>query len=137
MRREEGTLRVMYTNLDGILSSVLEVRNYLRENRPEESCKTETKLIERIHLGFMEEGFKNWRRDRKIKGRRGRVLIMFQDDIYVEDVQYGHGMAEVIGITIRTNGREKRRIILTYVPPRTNTWRLEEHKEMQRELLSA
>ena len=44
-------------------------------------------------------------------------------------------MAEVISIKIGTSGREKRRIIVTYVPPKTNTWRLEEHKEMQREVL--
>ena len=60
---------------------------------------------------------------------------MFQDYICVEEVQYGDGLAEVIGLTIRTSGRNKRRIILTFVPPKTNTWRLEKHKEMQKEVL--
>ena len=50
-------------------------------------------------------------------------------------MQYGEGLAEVIGLTIRTSKRNKRRIILAYVPPKTNTWRLEEHKEMQNEVL--
>ena len=31
---------------------------------------------------------------------------MMQEDIFVEAVQYGDGMAEVTGITIRTNGRK-------------------------------
>ena len=43
---------------------------------------------------------------------------MVQEDIFVEEVQYGDGMAEVIGITIRTNERDRRKIIGTYVPPK-------------------
>ena len=55
---------------------------------------------------------------------------MVQEDIFVEEVQYGDGMAEVIGI-IRTNERERRKIVVTYVPQKTITWKLEEHKLMQ------
>ena len=124
----------MYTNIDGILSSVLEVRDYLKENRPDVLCLTETKLKENVHLSFKEEGYNNWRRDRRGKGGGG-VLIIVREDIYVEEVQYGDGMEEVIGITIRTSGKARRRIILTYVPPRTNAWKMEEHKEMQRGVL--
>ena len=56
---------------------------------------------------------------------------MVHEDIFVEGVQYGDGMAEVIGIIIWANGRERRKIIVTYVPPKTNMWELEEHKLMQ------
>ena len=56
-------------------------------------------------------------RDRKGKGGGG-VLIMVQEDIFVEEVQYGDGMAEVIGITIKTNERERRKLITKYVPPK-------------------
>lgn len=80
-------------------------------------CLTKTKLKEEVCLSSKEEGYNYWRRDRKGKGGGG-VLIMVQDDIYVEEVQYGDGMVEVIGITTRTSGRERRRIILTYVPPK-------------------
>ena len=52
----------------------------------------------------------------------------------MEGVQYGDGQAEVIRITIGTNERD-RKIIVTYVPPRTNTWKLKEYKTMQREVL--
>ena len=44
---------------------------------------------------------------------------MVQKDIFVEGVQYSDDIAEVIGITIRTNGREGRKIVVTYVPPKT------------------
>ena len=51
----------------------------------------------------------------------------------MEGVQYGDGLAEVIRITIGTNERD-RKIIVTYVPPRTNMWKLEEYKTMQKVL---
>ena len=78
---------------------------------------SETKLKEKIHLSFKEEGCNNWRRDRKGKGGGGR-MIMVREDIYVEEVHYGNGKAEIISIIIRNWGK-KRRIILTYVPPKT------------------
>ena len=60
---------------------------------------------------------------------------MVKEDIAVEGAQYGDSLAEVNSITIRTNGRDRRKIIVTYVPPRTNTWKLEEYKTMQKEVL--
>ena len=116
------------------MSSVLEVRDYLKESKPDVFCIAETKLKEEIQVNFADEGYKCWRRDRIGKGGGG-VIIMVRGDMDVEDVQYGEDKAEVIGLTIRTSGREKRKIILTYVPPKTNTWKLEEHKEMQKEVL--
>ena len=65
------------------------------------------------------EGYNIWRRDRKGKWGGG-VLILTRKDIYVEEDQYGEGMAEVIGTTIKINKREKRKIVVTYVPPKTN-----------------
>ena len=58
---------------------------------------------------------------------------MVQEDIIVERVQYGDGMAEVIGITIQTSGRERRKIVVTYVPSKTNTWKLVEYRIMPKE----
>ena len=121
-------------NIDGLLLSVLEVRDYLKESKPDVFCIAETKLKEEIQVNFADEGYKCWRRDR-IGKRAGGVIIMVRGDMDVEDVQYGEDKVEVIGLTIRTSGRVKRKIILTYVPPKTNTWKLEEHKEMQKEVL--
>ena len=36
-------LRVMYTNVDGLLSSLLEFKDYLRTNKPDVVAVTETK----------------------------------------------------------------------------------------------
>ena len=114
---------------------MLELRDYLKENQPDVFCITETKLKEEIQVNFEDEGYKCWRRDRRGKGGGG-VIVMVRDDMNVEDVQYGDDRAEVIGITIKTSKREKRKIITTYVPPKTNAWRIEEHREMQKEVLS-
>ncbi|MPC84308.1 hypothetical protein E2C01_079045 [Portunus trituberculatus] len=54
---------------------------------------------------------------------------MTREDIHVEELQYRDGHEEVVSITIRTSEREKRSIIVTYVPPKIN-------KEMQREVLN-
>ncbi|MPC14943.1 hypothetical protein E2C01_007723 [Portunus trituberculatus] len=55
---------------------------------------------------------------------------MVHDDLCVEEVHCGDGMVDVVEVTIKT---EERRIIVMYVPPKTNTWRTEEHKKMQGE----
>ncbi|MPC68930.1 hypothetical protein E2C01_063141 [Portunus trituberculatus] len=93
-------------------------------------CIIETKLREEIHINFKEEGCNSWKRDRKDKG--GGVLIMVCDNICVEDVHYGEDKVEVMGVTIKTEELKRRKIIVTYVPPKTNTWGTEEHKDMQR-----
>ena len=105
--------------------------SYLRNKKTDVFCMAETKLKEEIYANFQQEGFKTWRRDRE--GRRGGgVLIMVKEDMAVERVQYRDSLAEVIGITIRTNGRDRRKIIVTCVPPRTKTWKLEEYKTKQK-----
>ena len=38
---------------------------------------------------------------------------MVHEDIFVEGMQYGDGMAEVTGITIWAKNREKRKITVT------------------------
>ena len=48
-------------------------------------------------------------------------MMMVHENLYVEEVQYGEGLAEVLSIIIRTSSREKRNIIVAYVPLKTNT----------------
>ena len=43
----KGKLRVMYTNIDGLGFSILEVKDYLRDRKPDVLCLTETKLKKR------------------------------------------------------------------------------------------
>ena len=133
MKEARNILRVMYTNIDGIVSSLLDLKDYIRTSDPDIICLTETKLKEEIQLGIKIEGYNTWRKDRKGKSGGG-VLILVKDDILVEEVEFGDGMAEVLSIVIKTNGKERRKIIVTYVPPKTNAWELEKYKEMQCEV---
>ena len=134
--RGGSKLKVMYTNIDGLLSGMLELRDYLIEKKPDVVCVTETKLREEVQISFKDQGYNVWRRDRKGKAGGG-VLIIVRDNIYIEEIEYGDNAAEIASITIRTNGRERRKIIVTYIPPKTNTWGLAEHQEMQREVLTS
>ena len=127
-----NNLRVMYTNIDGIISSLLELKDYIRNSKPDVVCLTETKLKEGLHLRSIE-GYNTWRKDRKGKSGGG-VLILVKDNILVEEVEFGDEIAEVICIVIKTKSKERRKIIVTYIPPRTNTWELERYKEMQCEV---
>ena len=120
----------MYTNIDGLLSGMLELRDYLREKKPDVICLTKTKLRKEIQLNFKKEGYHIWRRDREEKGGGG-VLIMTRDGINVEDVKRGGEKTEVISIKIRMMRGDKRRIILAYIPPKTNAWGHEEYKSMR------
>ena len=98
-----------YTNIDGLISSLLEVEDYLREKKRELLCLAETKLREEIQLSFKEEVYNIWRRDRVDKGGGG-LLVVVREDVQVGDVQYGNGMAEVIGITIEIKENEKEKL---------------------------
>ena len=71
-------LKVAYTSVDGLLCSMLEIKDYLSSKKMDVFCMVETKLKE-IYINFQQEGFKFWRRDRKGKGGGG-VLIMVKED---------------------------------------------------------
>ena len=84
-------LKVAYTNVDGLLSSILEIKDYLASEKPDVFCMTETRLKEEINVKFQQERFKLWRRDRKGGGEG--VLVMVQGENCEEGEQYGGGMA--------------------------------------------
>ncbi len=118
----------MFTNIDGLVLSLLELKDYLKNNKPVVVCLTEIKLKEEIKLRFAKEGYSTQRRDRKGMG----VMILVKEDI-VEEVEYGDGMAETLSVMIKIKKSEKRKVIVTYIPPKTNTWETNRYKIMQLE----
>ncbi len=54
--RSPSSLKIMYTNVDGLMLSLLELKDYLKNNKPGVVCLTETKLQKEIKLGFAKEG---------------------------------------------------------------------------------
>ena len=69
-------LTAAYTNIDRLISSLLEVKDYLKEKKPELLCLAETKLREEIQLSFKEERYNIWRRDRVGKGGGGLLVVV-------------------------------------------------------------
>ena len=57
----------MYTNIDGIMSSRLELGDYLKEEKREIVCLAETKLNEVIKADI-DKNYNIWKRDRSGKG---------------------------------------------------------------------
>ena len=129
-------IKVTYTNIDCLVSGLVEMRDYLRERKPEVVCLTETKLKEEIKIGFEKEGYNMWRRDRKRKGGGG-VMILVNKDILVEKVEYGGGMAETLSAEIKIRGEEIRKIIVAYIPPKTNSWEADVYRQMQSETIQS
>ena len=84
---KSNKLKVAHTNVDGLLSSMLEIKECLSSQKPDVFCMAETKLKEEIYVHFQQERFKIWRRDKKGKGEGGEVLIIVKEDIVVEGVQ--------------------------------------------------
>ena len=68
-------LKVMYTNIDGIITRKLELVDYLQEKKPEIVCLTETKLCEEIQTNIENNNYNIWRKDKKDK--KGGGLIFF------------------------------------------------------------
>ncbi len=126
----------MYTNIDGLVSSLRELRDYLHERKPEVACITETKLTREINVEFEEEGYNTWRRDRKNKGGGG-VMILVRKNILIETVEYGEGRSETLSVEIKIQGQESRKIIVAYMPPKTNTWGTDDYKHMQSEFIKS
>ena len=73
-------LKVVYTNIDGLISGALEMKDCVLSNEPDVVCITETKLKEEIQISFKEQGYNVWRRNRKGKAGKG-VMILVRDDI--------------------------------------------------------
>ena len=63
-------LKVAYTNVDGLLSSMLEIKDYSSSKKSDVFCMTETKLKEEIYVHFQQERFKIWRRESREARKR-------------------------------------------------------------------
>ena len=50
-------IKVMYTNIDGIISRKLELVDYLKEKKPQIVCLTETKLCEEFQTNIENDNY--------------------------------------------------------------------------------
>lgn len=57
----------MYTNIDGVLLSRLEIWDYLEERKPAIVCLAERKLCEAI-ITYLDNNYNVWRKNKVGKG---------------------------------------------------------------------
>ena len=113
--------KVMFTNIDGIISRKLELVDYLREKKPEIVCLTETKLCEGIQTNIENDNYNIWRKNRKDKKGVG-MMLMIKYTIKVRNVVCRKGKAELISAQINTICGESKKLVVAYIPPKTKTW---------------
>ena len=125
-KREE--FKIMYTNVDEIISRKLELRDYLENKTPNVVCITETKLDENITDKMVTfQNYITWRKDSKGKKGEG-VIILTKVGVEVTKTEYGSGKAEVMSLHIRSGKGEKLILVVAYIPPKTSSWTKEQHE---------
>ena len=130
----KGKKKLAYTNIDGFISSKLELEDYLRTRNPDVVCIAETKLGKDVHVTELVGGrYKVWRRDRQGKSGGG-VMVVLKSDIQVDGVEVGKDTAEVMTMRISWGKEDKRSVAVAYVPPKTNAWTKEEYKKVLKDV---
>ena len=108
----------MYTNVNGLITGLLELNDYLRDNTPDIVGITETKLehlIEAVNIG--DGKYNVYRRDRKGK-KGGGVALLVKKGFEVDKVIFGEDSAEVLKVGIKDKGKALRDFAVVYVPQR-------------------
>ena len=96
----------MYSNVDGLISKKLELKDTIQEKNPDIICITETKLkpestIETLGL----DNYNIWRKERTCKDGGG-VMIMTKKELTVLEIEVRPTTyAEVIAIEIKNKGK--------------------------------
>ena len=123
-------IKIMYSNVDGLLSKLMELKDIIKDKEPQVICLTETKLNTNILDDTLNlENYNVWRKDRKIK-QGGGVMILTSKELQVKQIHANSlEMVELIAVEIKT--KEGDIIIATvYMPPQTRTWEKEMYTEM-------
>ena len=135
------SIKVFYSNIDGLISKKLELGDYIREMKPEVICLTETKIDKDVVLEVL--GWNNyniWRKDREGKVGGG-VLIMTHVKLKARNINIvtgtGNNRAEILAVEIEGEDNNNIDIVVVYMPPQTRAWRYEEYELLKKETADA
>jgi len=83
---DNHSLQVIYTNVDGLVSKLVEVKDTIQEKKPGIMCLTEKELDGKIKSEVINVGgYDIWRKD--WKGRRGgEVIILTKIGLQVKEI---------------------------------------------------
>ena len=129
-RSDSNDLKVAYTNVNGLISGLNELNDYLDKSRPDIMGIVETKLKGQIPPESVGNGlYKVWSRNRKDK-QGGGVMLLIRDNLRVKKITYGKENVEMIMLKIESENKKNRDFIIMYVPPKTRSWNEREYMEM-------
>ncbi|XP_076062422.1 uncharacterized protein LOC143037755 [Oratosquilla oratoria] len=132
-RRNQGEgrkLKVAYTNIDGLISGLNELNDYLLEAKPDIMGIVETKLRGEIPSTVIGQGLYNYWIKNRDKKQGGGIMFLAKKDLKVTKIAEGKGNAELIMIKVEGKNMKSRKFVVTYVPPKTSAWKEIEHKKM-------
>lgn len=66
-------------------------------------------------------------------GKAVGVMIFVREDILVEEAECDGGMAETMSVVVNIREGEGRKIIVTFIPPKSNTYKINKYKRIQQE----
>ncbi len=90
----------------------------------------ETKLVNDVDILNIRDGKYNlWMRNRKSK-EGGGVMPLVGKDLMVESTTCGEGEPEIMKVSLKRNLGRCQNIVVTSVPPYSNSWGEEEYKRM-------
>ena len=124
-----GSLKVAFTNINGLISGITELNDYLSEAKPDVMGIVETKLRDLPPPNSIGDGRYNvWIKNRESK-QGGGVMILTRNNLRVKKVVYGEGFAEIVSLEVG-DGDMVRDVIVCYVPPKTGSWSEREYANM-------
>ncbi len=127
--REGGAWTVAYTNVDGLVSVMDEVNEFIRANEPDIMAMVETKLRDSETPNLGGGKYNMWIRNRCGKGGGG-VMMLVKKGIRVESVEKAEGLVEGLNLQLINGRRGLRYVTVVYVPPKTKTWNRQEHEQL-------
>ena len=124
-----------YSNVNGLITTITELNEYLKRIKPDIVGLTEIKLDKSImSLNIGDGEYEIWQKTRPTK-QGGGIMILTKKDLQVDKVTYGNNNVELVNVGIRSENKSIRNFAVMYVPPKTRSWDNIEHKELQRETL--
>ena len=135
--RADKEWRVAYTNVNGLLSALNEINDYLMVKEPDIMALVETKLSEEIMIPMIGGGKYRTLKRNRIGKKGGGIMFIVKSDMIIEGTVVGEDKAEVLKISVKTKQNNQRDFAVAYVPPKTNAWHREEHDRMLTQTLES
>ena len=121
---------MVYTNIDGLVSKLNELKDYIRVEKPQIVCLTETKLNSKIKNETLNlPDYNIWRKDRQNKSGGG-VMMLTRKDLLIKEMQFNtFENVELLSVEVGTKEGAVT-VAALYMPPKTRAWNDNEYSEL-------